>query len=242
MAVIYGRRAATLILRHQKDRVRKIYYNPSAKFDAELLRLVSDFGGDSLTTDELDELTSSAVHQGIVLEVTAQKEITLKELIVKSLSAEGKGIILALDQITDPHNLGAIIRAADAFGVDGILSTDKRSAALTDVAVKSSAGASEFIPFCVQKNLARSIEELKKAGFWIVGTAFSDDSQDLREFEIEPPFVLVMGSEGKGMRDLTKKSCDYLIEIPMQGVVESLNVSQATSVALWELGKKNEQS
>ena len=163
---------------------------------------------------------------------------SLKEVI--AAAKNGRGLILALDEVCDPQNLGAIFRVADAVGVDGIISTDKRSASLTDVARKASAGASEFIPFSVVKNLQRSFEELKKQGFWILGTALSDDAQSLYELDVGHPLVVVLGSEGSGMRELTKKSCDFLVEIPMRGVVESLNVSQAASVVLFELQRKLE--
>lgn len=240
-SLIYGRRAAALILRLQHQRIKKLNLQTGAKFDAELVELIAKVPQQKVayvSKEELDLFSKDGVHQGILLELKESPEVPLDVLIKKSLSAQGRGLLLALDEVCDPHNLGAIFRVAEAFGVDGIISTERRSAALTEVAKKSSAGASEFVPFCTVSNLHRALEQLKKSGFWLVGTALKDDAQDVDQLDLDPPLVIVMGSEGKGLRELTIKSCDFLAKIPMRGVIESLNVSQATSIVLWEIAKK----
>lgn len=237
--LIYGRRAAALILQFQNHRIKKLNLQTGAKFENSLSELIAQIPQQKiahLSKAELDLFSKDGVHQGILLELKDNVELPLDELIKKSLSA--RKLLIVLDEVCDPHNLGAIFRAADAFGVDGIISTERRSSALTEVAKKASAGASEFVPFCVVPNLHRALEQLKKAGFWLVGTALSQDSKEIDQLDLEPPLVIVMGSEGKGLRELTKKSCDFLIKIPMQGVIESLNVSQATSIVLWEISKR----
>jgi len=148
-------------------------------------------------------------------------------------AAQGAPLLLVLDGVQDPHNLGACLRSADAAGVTAVIAPRDRSAGLTAVARKVAAGAAETVPFVPVVNLARALRDLKERGVWLVGT---DDTADktLFEADLKGPVALVMGSEGEGLRRLTRECCDQLVSIPMAGAVESLNVSVATGVVLFE--------
>ena len=160
----------------------------------------------------------------------------LEKLIEQSLKRNK--LIVVLDEVTDPHNLGAVMRAAETSGADGIIVTTDRSVKLTSAAVRASAGACEFIPMVSVGNLQRALKELKKSGYWVVGLDGGPGTQDLYKTKIPSPLVVVLGSEGKGIRVLTAKECDLLVAIPMEGFIESLNVSQAASVFLYEIMRR----
>ncbi len=232
--VIYGRKPVLEIIRHDSRRIKKIYILDNANLDAELKSFINNFqNAVRKSEDELDILTDSARHQGIVAELNPKPELNLEQLIVKSKN--GHGLIVVVDQVKDPHNFGAIMRVAEASGVDGIITTSDKSAPITSATIRASAGAIEFLPIVHIKNLQRTLRELKDSGFWIAGLQKSEDSTDLFETDIPTPTVIVFGSEGKGIRQLTLKECDLLISIKMIGKLESLNVSQAASVCLYEL-------
>jgi 23S rRNA (guanosine2251-2'-O)-methyltransferase len=181
----------------------------------------------------LNQLAAGERHQGVVAELVAQAgdpETQLEE----ALEAAGDApLLLVLDGVQDPHNLGACLRSADAAGVAAVIVPRDRAAGLTPVVRKVAAGAAETVPLVAVVNLARTLRELKNRGVWLVGT---DDAADrtLYEADLKGPVALVMGSEGEGMRRLTRECCDQLVSIPMAGAVESLNVSVAAGVALFE--------
>lgn len=182
---------------------------------------------------ELDQLASGERHQGVIarlLKVENLGEGALDEILDKAGDAP---FVLVLDGVTDPHNLGACLRTADAAGVHAVIVPRDRAAGLSPVVRKVAAGAAETIPLIQVVNLARTLRYLKERGFWIVGT---DDEADmpLHQAKLTGPLAVVMGAEGSGMRRLTKENCDALLSIPMLGVVESLNVSVATGVTLYE--------
>lgn len=183
----------------------------------------------------LDEYGKS--HQGVVALLTEQAsepiaEISLEALIDQSL--QNQRLILVLDGITDPHNLGACIRSAEAFGADGVILPKDKSASITAVVHKTSAGASQILPVVTLTNLSDGLKKLKAAGFWIVGLA-GEAETSLQEIDFSAPTVLILGSEGSGLRRLTKVHCDFLACIPMQGKTESLNVSVACGIGLFEI-------
>ncbi len=146
-------------------------------------------------------------------------------------------LLLVLDGVTDPHNLGACLRTADAVGVDGVIVPRRNAAGLTPVACRSAAGAAEAVPYFEVGNLARTLDQLRERGVWIAGTGRDEHSQLLHEFVPAGALAVVMGAEGDGMRRLTRDKCDYLLEIPMVGEVESLNVSVASAVVLYHLAR-----
>ena len=150
-------------------------------------------------------------------------------------------LFLVLDHVQDPHNLGACLRTADAAGVRGVIITKDQAAGLSPVVAKVASGAAEAVPLYRVTNLARTLQWLKEAGLWIVGAA-GEAPRSVFETDLNLPMALVMGAEGKGMRRLTRESCDLLVKIPMAGTVESLNVSVATGVLLFEAVRQRSQS
>lgn len=178
--------------------------------------------------EALERLAHGATHQGVVADIETERAVGLREL------AEGPApLIVVLDGIEDPHNLGAILRTADAAGVSGVVVQTRRSALHAGTVAKTSAGALSHVRVAEVVNIARAIQELKDLGVWSVGLAGEAD-QSYDQADLTGPTALVMGAEGTGLRRLVRESCDFLVSIPMQGHVGSLNVSVAAGVALFE--------
>jgi 23S rRNA (guanosine2251-2'-O)-methyltransferase len=180
--------------------------------------------------DALDRDSRHGVHQGVVADVEDPEEYSVDDLV---RAAEGPPLIVVLDGIEDPHNLGAILRTADAAGADGLVLQRRRSAALDGAAAKASAGAVAHVRIAEVVNIARAIEELKEAGVWTVGLA-GDATTPYDSIDFTSPSAIVLGAEGTGLRRLVRERCDFLAAIPMQGRVGSLNVSVAAGIALFE--------
>ena len=192
---------------------------------------------EEVSWNRLSQLTCGSSHQGIALQLACSTTTSLNELISFSKRNSKNPIIMALDGITDPHNLGAIIRSAEAFDCKGIIIPQRRSAGLTGTVAKVAAGALEHVPVCRVVNLNRSLEELKKNGFLVVG--LSGDGQLLiSDFKYKNPFVVVVGAEDKGISLLTQKKCDFLLRIPLKGKTSSLNASVAAAISLFHLTSK----
>ncbi len=207
---------------------------PTPELDAALDRLARrGVPLNSLSSEELDSRCPQANHQGIVAEIQPLAPCSLEAIIKRSL--ERNRLVLALDGINDPQNLGALLRVADACGVDGVVIPSDRASGLTPAVRRISAGASEFVPLCVVTNLRRALEKLRDAGYWRVGSTLSETSQDAFAFSFPEATVLVIGSEAHGMRALTEKECDFLVHLPMLGAVQSLNASNAASALLYEI-------
>ena len=186
---------------------------------------------EEVSWSRLCQLTSGAVHQGVALQLASSKTISLDELIDISKSKSNNPIFVALDGITDPHNLGAIIRSAEAFGCKGIIIPQRRSVGLTGTVAKVAAGALEHISVSRVVNLNRAIDELKKNGFLTIGLS-GDGQTPISEFVEKSPIVVVVGAENKGISLLTQKKCDYLLKIPLKGKTCSLNASVAAAISL----------
>ncbi len=185
---------------------------------------------------ELDRLTDGAVHQGLALQVPPYDYAHPSDLV--NPETPGIPLIVALDGITDPRNLGAIIRSVAAFGGHGVVVPERRSAGLTASAWKTSAGAAARIPVALASNLTRALEEYRKAGFFILGLDMDGDVQ-LPDLELaSEPLVVVVGSEGKGLSRLVGETCDQIVSIPMSSAVESLNAGIATGVTLYEVARR----
>jgi 23S rRNA (guanosine2251-2'-O)-methyltransferase len=180
--------------------------------------------------DVLQRQSQGGVHQGVAADVEDVREYSLEDLV---RGAAGPALLIVLDGIEDPHNLGAILRTADAAGVDGVIMQERRSAALGGAAAKASAGAISHVKVAQVVNIARAIDELKALGVWSVGLAGEADAS-YDTLDLAGPTALVMGAEGPGLRRLVREKCDFLASIPMQGHVESLNVSVAAGVVLFE--------
>ena len=192
---------------------------------------------EEVTWSRLSQLTCGAVHQGIALQLASSQTLTLDKLIDISKVKSTNPIFVALDGITDPHNLGAIIRSAEAFDCKGIIIPQRRSAGLTGTVAKVAAGALEHIPVSRVVNLNKAIDELKRKGFVIIGLS-GNSGVSISEFDQEAPIVVVVGAENKGISLLTQKKCDYLLKIPLKGKTSSLNASVAAAISLFYLSKK----
>ncbi len=185
--------------------------------------------------EKLDEMARGVIHQGVVAMAAAKEYVSIDDILNVAQERGEKPFIVIADSINDPHNLGAVIRNCDGAGVHGLIIPKRRSAGLTAVTAKSSAGAIEHIAVAKVSNISSAINELKKKGVWIVGCEAGGQSYDTIDYDM--PLALVLGSEGNGMSELVTKNCDFIASIPMLGKVNSLNVSCASAVILFEASK-----
>ncbi len=181
-------------------------------------------------------LPAGAVHQGIAALADAVAEVDINDFLV-GIESSRKALVVALDQVTDPHNVGAVIRNAAAFGAAGIILTIRHSPGQTASLVKSSAGMVDMLPLVRVSNLANALEKLKKSGFFIIGLA-ADSKTEISDFDFPDKTAIILGAEESGMRRLTRENCDALLKINMQAGVESLNVSSAAAISLYAAAKK----
>jgi 23S rRNA (guanosine2251-2'-O)-methyltransferase len=231
--LVPGERAVVELLRSDPGRIRRLLVLPGHQ---ELVALAGAQGVsiDVCTPDAIAAVISPELARGVVAVARPPRVYDLKELLESSPPEGRKHLLVALDGVQDPHNLGAILRSAEFFGASGVFWARDRSAAVTPAVVRSSAGASERVPLGQVTNLARALAQAKEAGFWVLGTVAADGA-DLRRLAADglpDALVVVLGSEGTGLRRLTRESCDYLATIPGAGGVASLNVSAAAAVTL----------
>jgi len=182
------------------------------------------------------ELAEDATTQGVVALVATKEYIELEDILAEAVKKGEPPFILVLDEIEDPHNVGALIRSAEAAGAHGVIITKHHSATLSQTVAKTSAGASVHLPAAKVTNLAQALDELKKAGVWIVGTT-PDAEKAYYELDLKSPVAVVVGNEGKGMRKLITEKCDFLARIPMYGKVGSLNASVAGALVMFEVAR-----
>ena len=233
--VIHGFHAVGTRLKRFPDSVSELYLN-SQRMDQrakDLARLAEAQGCKVLLVDvkRLDGLTNGGRHQGVAALIDAAKSYIEIDDVLDDL--DEAPFLLVLDGITDPHNLGACLRVADAMGVHAVIAPKDKSVGLNATVSKVACGAAEVMPYVMVTNLARTLRELQERDIWIAGTA-ADADTDLHHFEHTGALVWVLGSEGEGMRRLTREHCDVLVSIPMFGAVESLNVSVASGIVLSE--------
>ncbi|RJX76061.1 23S rRNA (guanosine(2251)-2'-O)-methyltransferase RlmB [Pseudomonas sp. LS-2] len=233
---IYGVHAVEALLRHHPKRVKQIWL-AEGRSDPRVQVLIDLAAQNRVSVGQAERREMDAwvegVHQGVVADVSPSQvwgEAMLDELLDRT---EGAPLILVLDGVTDPHNLGACLRTADAAGALAVIVPKDKSATLTPTVRKVACGAAEVIPLVAVTNLARTLEKLQQRGLWVVGTA-GEAEQELYQQDLTGPTIMIMGAEGKGMRRLTREHCDYLVRLPMAGSVSSLNVSVATGVCLFE--------
>lgn len=233
---IYGLHAVEALLRHHPKRVKQVWL-AEGRGDPRVQVLIELAAQARVSVGQCERREMDAwvegVHQGVVADVSPSQvwgEAMLDELLDR---AEGPPLLLVLDGVTDPHNLGACLRTADAAGALAVIVPKDKSATLNATVRKVACGAAEVIPLVAVTNLARTLEKLQQKGLWVVGTA-GEAEQSLYAQDLTGPIVLVMGAEGRGMRRLTREHCDYLVRLPMAGSVSSLNVSVATGVCLFE--------
>jgi 23S rRNA (guanosine2251-2'-O)-methyltransferase len=236
--LIYGRHSVLAALTSQRP-LNRIWVTPKLRYDSRFHSLLSEAKVNGAVIDEvdphrLDQLTQGAKHQGIAAQVTPYAYLELAELIERAKAATEQPVLIVADGITDPHNLGAIIRTAEALGAQGLVIPQRRAVGITSAVVKVAAGALETFPVARVVNLGRALEELKAAGFWIYGTA-ATAPQTLESVKYNDAAVLVVGSEAEGLSLLTQRACDVLVSIPLQGKTPSLNASVAAGMALYEV-------
>lgn len=240
--IVYGLHAVQSLLKHQADAVLTIYHDRKRQ-DQRVQKILSMAASHAIETvalhkNELEQKAGSDRHQGIVATITeTQKQPRLEDLLD---GLEEPPFLLILDGVTDPHNLGACLRTADAAGVHAVIFPKDKSAAINATVRKVACGAAEVMPTYPVTNLARCMEQLKERGIWLVGAA-GEAEQAFTQMQLTGPMALVMGAEGKGLRRLTREHCDYLAKLPMAGTVSSLNVSVATGICLFEMVRQRRE-
>lgn len=235
---LYGLHAVEAMLSNEPERVLELQVLQS-RDDARLHPLVQMARKQGLAVafrdrDALDQLAEGGRHQGICARVRERPIADENDLEDLLDALKVPPFLLVLDSVTDPHNLGACLRTAEAAGVHAVIAPKDKAAGLTPVVRKVACGAAEFIPFVQVTNLARCLTQLKDRGIWVVGTSLEDGAKPFYDIDLKGPLAVVMGAEGSGLRRLTAEHCDHLAYIPMVGQMESLNVSVATGVALFE--------
>ena len=233
--LIYGFHAVSAKLRHAPESVLEIYLSGDRK-DARVKKFIAQAEAAGVRIlqsegDKLDGMVGTRRHQGVVAKVDAtRREIKLADVLD---SLDENALILVLDGVQDPHNLGACLRVADAAGAHAVVAPKDRAVGLNATAVKVASGAADTVPYITVTNLARALREMQDAGVWIVGAAGEAD-KSIYDIDQKVPVAWVLGAEGDGLRRLTRDTCDALARIPMHGSVESLNVSVASGICLFE--------
>lgn len=245
--VVYGVGPVGELIRKSPKDVSVVYVNPRRK--GKKADPVADLAADARgrrievelrTREQLAELAGDgARHQGVVAIAGEFEYADVFDVVDAAKTAGRTPLVVALDEVTDPRNLGAIIRSAYVLGADAVVIPDRRAAGVTPTVTKASAGATEHLPVCQVVNLARALAELKDAGVWIAAVASGEAATPIAELDVSSPLCLVMGAEGKGIRPLVARTCDFHVEIPMAGDgVGSLNVAVAASIAVYEVMRR----
>jgi 23S rRNA (guanosine2251-2'-O)-methyltransferase len=244
--VLFGFHAVGVRLKTAPKSIVEIYVDPSRR-DARMRQFtekVTESGVRLIEADgmRLAKLAGSHGHQGVAARVQELKQVHSLDELLENLEAANAALppaertnplILVLDGVTDPHNLGACLRVADGAGAHAVIAPKDHAAGINATVAKVASGAAETVPYFMVTNLARTLNELKERSIWIIGTS-DQATHTLYQTDLKGPVALVLGAEGDGMRQLTAKTCDQLVSIPMQGAVESLNVSVASGVCLYE--------
>ncbi|MBX3632350.1 MAG: 23S rRNA (guanosine(2251)-2'-O)-methyltransferase RlmB [Simplicispira sp.] len=237
--VLFGFHAVGVRLKTAPQSIVEIYYEATRR-DARMRQFIERAKEAGVRLIEADglriaKLAGSHGHQGVAARVQAVAQVTSLDELLENLEAQGTAnpLLLVLDGVTDPHNLGACLRVADGAGVHAVIAPKDHAVGVNATVAKVASGAAETVPYFMVTNLARTLGELKERNIWIIGTS-GDAPRTLYQADLKGPVALVLGAEGAGMRQLTRKTCDELVSIPMQGAVESLNVSVASGVCLYE--------
>ena len=239
--LVWGRHSTQAVFDSGRP-IHRIWCTPEIRNSPKFLQVLKEAKRSGVLLEEvtwarLGQLTSGGVHQGIALQTAASKTLDLKTLIKGCENLGESALLVALDGLTDPQNLGAIVRSAEALGAHGMVLPQRRSAGLTGSVAKVAAGALEHLPVARVVNLNRSLEVLKKEGYTVIGLADEGDLT-ISEINLDGPLVVVTGSEGKGISLVTRRHCDQLVRIPMRGVTTSLNASVATALLLYEVARR----
>lgn len=242
----YGLHAVQSLLENDYERVLEVILQPG-RDDERIVRIQKLCAGHGIHVrtagkDELPKVTGDGQHQGVAARARDRRLPGENELAEHVESLGHPPLMLVLDGITDPHNLGAILRSADAFGVDGVVLTRDKAVGITPVVAKTACGAAETVPVFEVVNLVRALELLKEKGVWIAGAALEAKSESLYAADLTGPLAIVLGAEGAGMRRLTREHCDRLLMLPMAGWVDSLNVSVAAGVFLYAAAQQRQKA
>ena len=239
MKYIFGRKPVFEALKNEND-ISQIYISFGQKGDIiEKIIIQSKRNGiklSQLSPQKFKAIEKGQNSQGVIAVIPDYKVYSIEEIIGESKNYK-KPLLLLLDQIQDPHNLGAILRSAECSGVHGVIITTHNSAAINETVEKTSAGAVSFLNIAMANNLNNVISQLKKEGFWIVGTSLNTE-KSYTEVDYNSPIALVMGNEEKGIRKQVAENCDFLVKIPMTGKLQSLNVSVSTGIMLFEISRQ----
>ena len=235
---LFGLHSVQAALDYSPNKIHKAWVD-TGRQDKRLTQAIDnllDLGIEPEKVDrkKLDRLAENNNHQGIVIEVEMPAELSESDLKTAVENLTETALFLVLDNVQDPHNLGACLRTADATGVHGVIITKDNATGITPTVCKVASGAAETVPVYQVTNLARTLRWLKGEGLWIMGAA-GETAQTIYSTDFSVPMALVVGTEGKGLRRLTKEQCDVLVSVPMLGKVESLNLSVATGVLLYEI-------
>ncbi len=235
LRLIYGFHAVTSRIRQNPDGVLELYVAAERRDPRtrELVKLAEDNGVRVIPVDakRLDGMAGGTRHQGVAARVDASRRVQHLDDVLDTI--EEPPLLLVLDGVQDPHNLGACLRSADAFGVHAVIAPKDRAVGINATVEKVACGAAETVPFITVTNLARTLRELQERDIWVVGAA-GEAEQDLHSFKHKGALAWVLGAEGEGLRRLTRETCDELVRIPMLGSVESLNVSVSAGICLFE--------
>ena len=239
--LVWGRHAAEAVL-HSERPVHRVWCTGELRFSTRFMEVLREAKASGVVVEDvswarLAQLCDGAVHQGIVLQTAAASSVTLQDLLGRCEQSREPTLLVAVDGITDPHNLGAIARSAEAFGGHGLVAPQRRNAGLTGSVAKVAAGALEHLPVARVVNLNRSLEQLKNAGYTIVGLA-GEGGQCVVEIPAGEPLVVVVGSEGTGLSHLTRQYCDQIIRIPLRGQTTHLNAAVACGIVLYEIARQ----
>lgn len=234
---VYGLHAVITLLERSPEQIMELWLLDTRN-DKRMQKVLDLARAQEIAVRETDkglmnQKTEEANHQGVIAWRKPRQNVTEKHLPEILDNLTGTALILILDGITDPHNLGACLRTADAAGAQLVLAPKDQSAPLNATVAKVACGAAEVVPYIQVTNLARTMKELQERGIWIIGTA-GEAEQDIYQQDLTGPVAIVMGAEGSGMRRLTREKCDFLANIPMAGEVSSVNVSVATGICLFE--------
>lgn len=231
---VYGKNVVQQILKDNK-KIDVMYLSENQK-ELEQAARKKGIRIEKVDRKQLDKLSKNGNHQGVVAKVEEYKTVTVEKIL--SDIPEGKlGFLVLLDELEDPHNLGAILRTADAVGVDGVIIKKNNAVGLTSTVAKVSVGAIDTVPVADVVNLTQTLKQLKEKGYWVVGTDMMN-AQDYRQPKYDTPIVLVIGNEGKGISRLVKEECDFLVKLPMVGKISSLNASVACGILMYEVFNK----
>ena len=240
--VLFGFHAVSVRIKTAPNSIVEVLYDASRR-DARMKQFLARARESEVRLIEADglriaKLAGSHGHQGVAARVEAVQQVHSLDDLLDSITEENP-LILVLDGVTDPHNLGACLRVADGAGAHAVIAPKDHAAGINATVAKVASGAAETVPYFMVTNLARTLNELKERNIWVVGTSDTAE-KSIYQMDLKGPVALVLGAEGDGIRQLTRKTCDELVQIPMKGAVESLNVSVASAVCLYEALRQRE--